>query len=62
MVSFTPKFPGLRSGVVLLQNASGATIASAYVYGVGSAPQVSFLPLPAKARWAAASARPMALR
>ncbi len=44
MVSFTPKFPGLRSGVVLLQNASGATIASAYVYGVGSAPQVSFLP------------------
>ena len=43
-VTFTPKFAGLRNGAVLLQNSSGNTIATGYVHGIGSGPQVSFLP------------------
>ena len=43
-VTFTPKFAGLRYGAASLQNGSGATIATGYVHGVGSGPQVSFLP------------------
>ncbi len=43
-VTFTPRVAGLRNGAVLLQNGSGNTIATGYVYGVGSGPQVSFLP------------------
>ena len=43
-VTFTPKFAGLRNGAVLLQDGSGNTIATGYVHGIGSGPQVSFLP------------------
>jgi hypothetical protein len=42
--TFTPKFAGLRNGAVLLKDGSGNTIATAYVHGIGSGPQVSFLP------------------
>ena len=43
-VTFTPKFAGLRSGAVLLQDGGGNTIATAYVHGIGSGPQVAFGP------------------
>ena len=43
-VTFTPKFPGLRTGAVLLKNISGSTITTVNVHGIGSGPQVSFLP------------------
>ena len=39
-VTFTPKAAGLRSGAVLLRDGSGNTIATAYVHGSGSGPQV----------------------
>jgi sugar lactone lactonase YvrE len=43
-VTFTPKFAGPRYGGVTLTNASGALIASAYLSGVGTGPQVTFSP------------------
>ena len=43
-ITFSPTLAGLRSGAVLLQDGSGNTIAMAYVHGIGSGPQVSFLP------------------
>ena len=43
-VTFTPRFAGLRNGAVLLTNSGGNTIATGYVHGIGSGPQVSFLP------------------
>jgi sugar lactone lactonase YvrE len=43
-VSFTPKFSGVRYGAATLTNSSGAVIATAYVYGTGLGPQVTFSP------------------
>jgi len=43
-VTFTPKFAGTRYGAAELLNSSGAVIATGYVYGTGSGPQVAFLP------------------
>jgi sugar lactone lactonase YvrE len=43
-VKFTPQLPGKRQGAAVLKTAGGATIASAYVYGVGVGPQAVFLP------------------
>jgi sugar lactone lactonase YvrE len=43
-VKFTPQLPGRRQGAAVLKTAGGATIASAYVYGVGVGPQAVFLP------------------
>jgi hypothetical protein len=43
-VTFTPKFSGVRYGAATLSNGSGAVIATAYVYGTGSGPQVTFSP------------------
>jgi streptogramin lyase len=43
-VSFAPQVPGTRTGAVLLQDGSGNTLATAYVYGVGSGPEIGFLP------------------
>jgi len=43
-VSFTPQFRGVRRGAATLTNGSGAAIATAYVYGTGSGPQVTFSP------------------
>jgi len=42
--TFTPKAAGLRNGAVLLKDGKGNTIAQAYVHGIGSGPQLSFLP------------------
>jgi hypothetical protein len=44
IVSFTPKFSGVRYGAATLSNTSGALIATAYVYGTGTGPQVTFSP------------------
>ena len=43
-VTFTPKFAGLRNGVVLLEDSSGSAIATAHVHGTGLGPQISFPP------------------
>src|SRR6202000_1639439 len=43
-VTFTPKFSGVRYGAATLSDGSGAAIATAYVYGTGLGPQVSFSP------------------
>jgi len=43
-VAFTPRSAGLRTGAVLIQDDFGDPIATVPVYGVGSGPQVSFLP------------------
>ena len=42
-VRFTPKLPGIRYGAVTLSS-GGATIATGYVYGTGTGPQVTFAP------------------
>jgi hypothetical protein len=43
-VTLTPKFAGLRNGAVLLKDGAGNPIATAYIHGTGSGPQVNFLP------------------
>jgi sugar lactone lactonase YvrE len=43
-VYFQPVSPGLRYGSVTLTDTGGTVIATGYLYGVGSAPQVGFLP------------------
>jgi large repetitive protein len=43
-VTFTPKFAGARHGAVELVNGSGAILATVYVYGTGSGPQIAFVP------------------
>jgi len=45
VVSFKPQYPGLRAGAVQLLNSAGtAVVATAYLKGTGSGPQVSFTP------------------
>jgi large repetitive protein len=43
-VTVTPSAPGLRMGAVELTTTSGAVIATAYVNGTGTGPQVAFQP------------------
>ena len=43
-VSFTPRFSGVRYGAAVLQNSTGAAIATAYIFGNGTGPQINFLP------------------
>ena len=43
-VTFTPKFAGTRYGAVLLKDGSGNVLATGYVYGTGTGPQVAFGP------------------
>ncbi|MGB8262057.1 MAG: Ig-like domain repeat protein [Terracidiphilus sp.] len=42
-VTFAPVYSGMRSGAVVLENSSGAPIATGYIYGSGTGPQVNFL-------------------
>ena len=42
-VSFTPRYPGARNGAVELKDLSGNVLATAYLYGTGIGPQVSFV-------------------
>lgn len=43
-VNFTPQYAGLRMGVVELLNTSGGVIASANLRGIGTGPQLIFVP------------------
>jgi sugar lactone lactonase YvrE len=42
--TFTPKFAGSRYGAAVLNDNSGNVIATGYVQGIGSGPQVTFAP------------------
>ena len=42
--TFTPTLAGYRRGAVVIQDTGGTTLAIAYLQGVGTGPQVSFLP------------------
>jgi len=42
-VTFAPKYPGARSGAVVIENGSNV-LATVYVYGTGTGPQVAFNP------------------
>jgi sugar lactone lactonase YvrE len=42
-VTFTPIFPGTRYGAVVLES-SGGVVATAYLQGTGTGPQVNFMP------------------
>jgi len=42
IVAFTPKYSGTRYGAVQLEDGSGNVLATSYVYGTGTAPQVTF--------------------
>lgn len=41
---FTPRYPGTRLGAALLEDGSGNVLATAYVYGTGTGPELNFLP------------------
>jgi len=41
-VTFTPQFPGLRTGAVEFLDGSGNVLNTAYLYGVGTAPVAAF--------------------
>lgn len=43
-VTFSPLYSGMRYGAVELKNTSGAVIATGFVNGSGTGPQVNFLP------------------
>jgi sugar lactone lactonase YvrE len=43
-VILTPQYPGTRHGAVLLEDGSGNVLATAYIYGTGTGPQVAFNP------------------
>ncbi len=45
-VIFTPTYPGQREGAVLLKDGSGNLLATAYLNGTGTGPQINFLPAP----------------
>jgi sugar lactone lactonase YvrE len=41
-VKFSPKYPGLRTGVLQITRADGTLAASTMLYGVGQGPQIAF--------------------
>jgi NHL repeat len=43
-VAFTPKSSGPRYGAVQLLSSAGTVVATGYVYGTGTGPQINFLP------------------
>jgi large repetitive protein len=43
-VTFNPKFSGARHGAITLNDSSGNVIATAYIYGTGMGPQVTYTP------------------
>ena len=42
--TFTPQYPGARYGAAVLEDTSGTVLATAYLYGSGTGPQITFLP------------------
>jgi len=45
-VQFTPQLSGIRYGGAVLQGSTGNVIATGYIQGTGSGPQLNFLPSP----------------
>ena len=43
-VTFTPKYAGVGNGAVVIENSSGAVLATTHINGTGSAPQVALTP------------------
>ena len=43
-VTFTPAVSGTRTGAILLQDSSGNTIATEYLRGIGTGPQIVYMP------------------
>ena len=43
-VTFTPKYAGMRYGAVVLEDSAGTVLATQYISGSGTGPQVNFLP------------------
>jgi sugar lactone lactonase YvrE len=43
-VKFSPKYPGLRTGVLQITRPDGSFAASTMLYGVGQGPQIAFAP------------------
>ena len=43
-VMFTPKYAGVRYGAVVLEDTAGTVLATNYITGTGTGPQVGFLP------------------
>ena len=43
-VKFSPKYPGLRTGVLQITRSDGSLAASTMLYGVGQGPQIAFDP------------------
>ena len=43
-ITFSPKYPGLRRGAVVLLDGSGNVLATVYLYGTGTGPMINFLP------------------
>jgi DNA-binding beta-propeller fold protein YncE len=43
-VTFTPKYAGTRYGAVVLTDSAGTVVATQYIIGTGTGPQVNFLP------------------
>lgn len=41
-VTFAPQYAGPRHGAVLLEDGSGNILATAYIYGIGTGPQITF--------------------
>ena len=44
-VTFTPRYAGTRYGTAVLKDASGNALATAYLYGLGTGPQIAFAPV-----------------
>jgi hypothetical protein len=43
-VTFAPTYAGLRNGAVVMEDNTGHVLATTYLYGTGTAPQVAFTP------------------
>jgi len=41
-VTMTPSAPGVRPGAVVLEDTTGATVATAYIYGTGQGPEIAY--------------------
>jgi predicted outer membrane repeat protein len=41
-VTFAPQLAGMRNGAVVIEDSSGAVLATTYIYGTGDAPQVTY--------------------
>ena len=45
--TFAPRYPGARYGAVVLEDTNGNVLATGYIYGTGTGPQIGFMPFEA---------------